>query len=137
VLEEILIAGLTWRRSARARLEACRKCSALTLYAADMVLDLMGESRVDLRLLDRGLEVEALLAGRYTAELEVSRHGGGPLIYRRDRWLAPVEPNTRRRLWVPQHICNKPIGHELPLEVIYPAEYRRFRSQSEYRECPF
>lgn len=125
VLEEILIAGLTWRRNARAKLEECRKCSGLTLFAADLGLDLMTESRVDPALLDRGLEVEALLAGRYTCELEVSRHGGGPMIFRRDRWLAPTEPNARRRLWVPEHVCGQPIGYPLPLVMIYPAEYRQ------------
>jgi hypothetical protein len=107
-------------------------------YAADMGLDLMGESTVDPRLLDRGLEVTALLAGRYTCELEPSRHGGGPLLYRRDRWLAPTEPNARRRLWVPEHKCNDPIGHELPLEMIYPFEFRlaELRKQDDH-ECPF
>lgn len=123
-VEEILLAALTWRRSAKAKLEPCRKCRALTLYAADMGLDLCGESRVDVRLLDRGLELEVLLTGRYTCELEVSRHGGGPLVFRRDRWLAPTEPNARRRLWVPGHACGQVVGHELPLAMIYPAEYR-------------
>lgn len=121
-VEEVLLAGLTWRRSAAARLAPCRKCGGLTLHAADVGLDLMTESTVDLTLLDRGLELVALLAGRFTAELEISRHGGGPMIFRRDRWLAPTEPNARRRLWVPEHVCNNPLGYEVPLEIIYPAE---------------
>jgi hypothetical protein len=137
VLEEILLAGLTWRRSAYAKLARCRKCEALVLFAADMGLDLMAESTVDPALLDRGLEVACLLAGRYTCELEVMRHGGGPLVYRRDRWLAPTEPNTRRRLWVPEHKCNNPVGHQLPMSMLYPFEYRLAGSQNNDNECPF
>ena len=124
-LEAVLESDLAWRRSAVARLAPCRKCSALTLHGADLGLDLMTESTVDVRILDRGLEVEALLAGRYTAELEVRRYGGGPMIFRRDRWLAQKEPNVRRRLWVPQHVCGQPIGWEIPLAMIYPFESRR------------
>ena len=137
-VEEILIGDLAWRRSAVARLAPCRKCGGLTLYAADMGLDLMTESTVDPRLLDRDLEIRVLLAGRFTAELEVRRHGGGPLIFRRDRWLAAREPNSRKRLWVPEHKCNEPVGYELPLEMIYPFEFSQFvRSQQNDHECPF
>lgn len=133
-LDAVLEAGLTWRRSAFARLAPCRKCSALTLHAADLGLDLMTESTVDPRILDRGLEVRALLAGRYTAELEVRKHGGGPVIYRRDRWLAKREPNHRKRLWVPEHKCNDLIGYPIPLEIIYPTESRK---QEINNVCPF
>lgn len=136
-LDAVLEAGAGWRRSARARLAPCRKCGALTLYAADMALDLMTESRVDVRVLDRGLEVQALMAGRYTAEVEPARHGGGPLIYRRDRWLAAKEPNARRRLWVPEHVCWDPLGWEIPLEIIYPAEARAARRDTSRVDPPF
>lgn len=124
-LEEVLLADLAWRRSAVARLAPCRKCQALTLHATDSTWAGLTEVTVDPRLLDRGLEVQALLAGRGTAELEVRGHGGGPLIFSRDRWLAAREPNARRRLWVPEHVCGQPVGWELPLELVYPFESRR------------
>lgn len=130
-LEEVLLADLTWRRSAVSRLAPCRRCSALTLHAADLALDLMTESTVDPRVLDRGMEVEALLAGRYTAELEVMRHGGGPLIHRRDRWTTPTEPASRGRFWVPEHKCYQPLGHVVPLEIFYPFESRKLEAQIE------
>lgn len=137
VLEEVLIASQGWRRSAVSRLAPCRRCGALTFHAADMGLDLCAESTVDPRQLDRGLEVACLLAGRYTAELEVRPHGGGPLIYRRDVWLTRREPRERRRLWVPEHKCNNPIGYELPWEIFYPMEYSLSRSHQNDNECPF
>ena len=124
-LDAVLEAGGSWRRSAFARLAPCRRCAALVLHGADMGLDCLTESTVDPAVLDRGLEVEALLAGRYTCELEVRKHGGGPVIFRRDRWLVPTEPNSRKRLWVPEHVCREPLGYPLPLEVIYPAESRK------------
>lgn len=130
-VDAVLEADLGWRRSAKARLAPCGRCGVLVLHAADMGLDLMTESTVDLRLLDRGLEVEALLAGRYTAELEVARHGGAPMIFRRDRWLAAREPNERRRLWVPEHKCHDPLGFVLPLEIVYPFESRRIEINDE------
>lgn len=137
-LGEVLEAALTWRRSAVARLAPCRRCGALTLHAADMGLDLLTESTVDPRLLDRGLEIRALLAGRFTAEVEPRRHGGGPLIFRRDADLAKRVPAVRRRLWVPEHKCFDPLGHEVPLELFYPFESQQFRrSISNDNECPF
>lgn len=138
VLAEVLAAGATWRRSAFAKLEECRRCGALTLYAADMGWDLMTEARVDLALLDRGLEVEALLAGRGTAELEVMRHGGGPLVFTRDRWLVRKDPAARRRLWVPHHVCGVPLGYPLPLAMVFPFEFDHYaRSLSYDTKCPF
>lgn len=131
-LEEVLLADQTWRRSAVARLAPCRKCQALTLHATDSTWAALTEVTVDPRLLDRGLEVQALLAGRGTAELEVRGHGGGPLVFSRDRWLAAREPNTRRRLWVPVHKCHDVIGHELPLEMIYPFESRTIGERNEH-----
>lgn len=137
-LAEVLAGAVTWRRSAKAKLEECRKCRALTFYAADMGLDLLTESRVDVRLLDRGLEVEALLAGRFTAEVEPSRHGGGPLVFRRDADLARRDPAARRRLWVPEHVCGALLGHEVPLSLFYPFEFQEYlRSQNVSNECPF
>lgn len=136
--EAIVEADFARSRSAVARLAPCRRCSALVLSAADRTLDECADSVVDARLLDRGLEVAALLAGRYTCELEVSAHGGGPRLFRRDAWLAPREPWERRRLWVPAHVCHEPIGFELPLQVIYPAEYQQFtRSQNVSNVPPF
>lgn len=130
-LEAVLEADLAWRRSAVARLAPCGRCGVLVFHAADLALDLMTESTVDPRVLDRGLEVAALLAGRYTAELEVNRHGGGPFIHRRDRWTAPTEPAVRGRFWVPEHKCFDPLGHELPLECFYPFESRTIGEQND------
>lgn len=136
-LAEVVLAGMSWRRSAVARLAPCRRCEAWTFHAADLGLDLMTESTVDPALLDRGLELEALLAGRFTAELEINRHGGGPFIHRRDRWSTPTEPAVRGRVWVPEHRCFEPLGVPLPLEIFYPLESRLGREVGGHDEPPF
>jgi hypothetical protein len=109
-------------RSASAKLLPCHRCRAPTLFAADLGLDLLTESTVDPAVLTPAAELEALLAGRYTVELEVSRFGGGIKMFRRDRWLITKQPGARRRYGVPQHRCGAPLGVPLPWSLLYPLE---------------
>lgn len=136
-LAAVLEVSATWRRSAHAKLERCRWCGAWTLFAADMGWDLMTEARVDPALITRDLEVACLLAGRGTAEVEVSRAGGGPLVFSRDRWLALRDPAERGRLWVPLHVCGAPLGWALPLEVFFPLEFKIYGGSENDNECAF
>lgn len=108
------------RRSAFAKLVPCRKCQAPVLYAADMGLDLMAESRVDPFILDADAELAVLLAGRYTVEADVLKFGRGIMLYRRDRWLIQKPAGTRRRYTVPEHRCGEPAGVALPFQMLYP-----------------
>lgn len=127
------------RRSADAKLVPCGRCGAPVLEAADLGLDLMADSRVDPAILDADAEVAALLGGRYTAELEVSRFGGGIRVFRRDRWLMPSPAGSRRRFAVPEHRCGAPLGVALPWQMVYPQVYQQHLTTSERgsNEPPF
>lgn len=122
------------RRSAYVRLRPCGKCRAPVLEAADMGLDLCDDSRVDPAVLDPAAELEVILSGRYTADLEVSRWGL-PMLFRRDAWLI----GGRKRPWrfvVPEHRCRAPAGLVLPWTIIYPSIEPEPRN-GETNECPF
>lgn len=111
------------RRSAYVKLHPCPRCASPVLTAADMGLDLMADSTVDPALLTADTEVEALLAGRYTAELDVSRHGAGVMVFRRDRWLMLKPAGARGRFAVPEHRCRHPLGVPIPWQILYPRVY--------------
>lgn len=126
------------RRSAYAKLVPCGRCGSPVLHAADMGLDLMTDSTADPRLLDADTEVEVLLAGRYTVELDVLKFGRGIMIFRRDRWLIQKPAGARKRFAAPGHRCGSAVGVPIPWQMLYPQLFAQIHNPvGENLEPPF
>lgn len=106
------------RLSATARLTPCPRCQTITLYALDTGYDECDTTRTDLTLLTTGDEIQALLAGRTTHELQAKITG--ITIRHRNHWRIASNPaNTSHHPVAPNHRCGQRIGYPIPWNLLY------------------
>lgn len=113
-----------------AALVPCDRCGLPVLHGPNIQESGVEDLTADLTDLDAAAELDVLLAGRGTIEVEPGRYG--VRLFGRDHWLIRKPASSRGRFAAPSHACFRPAGTPVPWEQIFIPNHERSN-----HDCPF